>query len=118
MAKVRIVVEDADIAMTADLNDSDTSKALLKALPLEGLAQVWGEEVYFETAVKVPEQDAHAEVPSGTVAYWAPGHALCIFFGQEPFSPVNVVGKLVGDPKAFARVKSGQSIRVEHVSAK
>ncbi len=112
MAKVSIIVEEAGINMTAELNDSATAKAILKALPLEGHAQTWGEEVYFETPVKMPEQEAHAEVPSGTLGYWAPGHAFCIFFGQEPFSPVNVLGKVNGDPKVFGRVKSGQNIRV------
>ena len=113
MARVKIVVEEADISMPADLNDSATSKAILAALPLEGKAQTWGEELYFETGVRLPEQDAHAEVPSGTVAYWAPGHAFCVFFGQEPFSPVNVLGKINGDATSFARVKSSMKIRVE-----
>jgi hypothetical protein len=114
MNKIRIIVEEANISMTAELNDSQTAKAIRDALPIEGHAQTWGEEVYFETPVKMPEEKAHAEVPSGTLAYWVPGHAFCIFFGQEPFSPVNVIGKVNGDPKHFAAVKSGQKIRVEH----
>lgn len=117
MARVKIVVEEADIIMPADLNDTATAKAILAALPLQGHVQTWGEEVYFETRVKMPEQDAHAEVPVGTVAYWSPGHAFCIFFGQEPFSPVNVIGKVDGDATLFARVKSGMRIRVEKAEA-
>ena len=59
-----------------------------------------------QTPLKAPEQDPHAEVASGAIAYWPPGHAFCIFFGQEPYSPVNVLGALDGDAKLFARVKS------------
>ena len=114
MGKLRIVAEEANISMTASLNESETAKKLLKLLPFESHAQTWGDEVYFETPLKAPEQDSHAKVPSGTIAYWPPGHAFCIFFGQEPYSPVNVLGTLDGDARLFARVKSGDKVRVEH----
>lgn len=113
MHKIVIKAEDAGITMTAALNDSETSKKLLKALPIDGHAQVWGDEIYFEIPVKMAEDDAHAEVPSGTIAYWPPGHSFCIFFGQEPYSPVNVLGQIEGDAKAFARVRSGDKMRIE-----
>ena len=116
MAKLRIVSEAASISMTATLNDSETAKKLLKLLPIESHAQTWGDEVYFETPLHAPEQDPHSEVSSGTIAYWPPGHAFCIFFGQEPYSPVNLLGQLDGDPKLFARVKSGDKIRLEHAA--
>lgn len=115
MTRIRIIVDEADLSMTGELDDSETAKAIAKALPLEGSVQTWGEEVYFETKVKLPEENAHSEVPSGTLAYWTPGHAFCVFFGQEPFSPVNVIGKVDGDPKHFAAAKSGQVIRVEQI---
>jgi hypothetical protein len=115
MAKLRIVAEEANVSMTATLNESETAKKLLKLLPIESHAQTWGEEVYFETPLRAPEEQPHAEVPSGTVAYWPPGHAFCIFFGQQPYSPVNVLGTLDSDAKLFARVKSGQKIRLEPI---
>jgi hypothetical protein len=52
-------------------------------------------------------------VPSGTVAFWPPGGCFCIFFGQTPASPVNVVGTLDGDPDAFAAVQAGDRIVLE-----
>lgn len=115
MAKLQIVAPDANISMTATLNDSETAKRLLKALPIDAHAQSYGDEIYFEVPLKMGEDDAHAEVPSGTIAYWPPGHAFCIFFGQEPYSPVNVLGTLDGDAKLFARVRSGDKIRLQHV---
>lgn len=117
MHKLQIVAEEADITMTAELNDSETAKQLMRALPLEAHAQTWGEEIYFETPVKMAEDDAHTEVASGTIAYWPPGRSFCIFFGQQPFSPVNVLGKVAGDAKHFARVRSGDRIRLELVGA-
>ena len=113
MAKLRIVAKNANISMTATLNDSQTAKELLKILPAESRAQTWGEEVYFEIGLRMPEQDPHAAVPSGTIAYWPPGHAFCIFFGQTPYSPVNVVGKVTANLELFRQVKSGTKIKVE-----
>ena len=54
-----------------------------------------------------------ADVPSGTVAYWPPGKALCLFFGQKPYSPVNVVGRIEGDPGVLSGVGEGEAVRVE-----
>jgi hypothetical protein len=113
MRKIVIKAADAGITMTATLNDSATAKKLLQALPIDGHAQVWGDEIYFETPVRMPEEEARAEVPSGTIAYWPPGHSFCIFFGQEPYSPVNVLGQVDGDAKLFARVRSGDKVRIE-----
>ncbi len=117
MRKLRVVAEDADISMTATLNDSESAAELLKILPVESKAQTWGDEVYFEIPLKMPEQDSHATVPSGAIAYWPPGHAFCIFFGQTPYSPVNVLGQLDDDPKLFAQVRSGDKVRLEAISA-
>jgi hypothetical protein len=47
------------------------------------------------------------------VAYWPPGKALCLFFGQQPYSPVNIAGRIDGDPSVLAAVRDGDAIRVE-----
>ena len=65
--------------------------------------------------MRTGEEDPQAEVPSGGVAYWPPGNALCVFFGQTPYSPVNIVGTVEGDAKVLAAVKSGEAVRVEAV---
>jgi len=115
MARLRIVADKAGVTMTATLNDSETAQKLLEILPVKSKAQTWGDEVYFIIPLEMPEQDPHAAVPSGAIAYWPPGHAFCIFFGQEPYSPVNLLGELDGDPNTFARVRSGDPIRLEPV---
>jgi hypothetical protein len=86
---------------------------VIDAVPFESTAQRWGEEVYLQTPVDADEEDAQADVPSGTVAYWPPGKALCLFFGQRPYSPVNVVGRIEGDATVLANVKDGEAVRVE-----
>ena len=113
----RIQISLGDVVVTAKLNDSKTAALLERALPFESKAQLWGDEVYFAIPVEADEENAQAEVPSGTVAYWPPGKALCLFFGQKPYSPVNVVGQLEGDHRALTKVKDGEAVRVESIRA-
>ena len=113
MKRLRITI--GDLAVTATLNDSTTARLIEVGLPFESKAQVWGDEVYFSIPVEAGEEDAKENVPSGTVAYWPPGKALCLFFGQKPYSAVNVVGKLDGDPTVLAAVAEGGPVRVEVV---
>jgi len=48
------------------------------------------------------------------LAFWPMGSALCIFYGEsQPYSPVNLVGKVTNNLEAFQKVKSGAIIRVE-----
>jgi len=96
-----------------------TAKAILQALPIESTANRWGDEVYFETPVKMGLENSVQDVEVGDVAYWPPGRAVCIFFGPTPvskgnrpraYSPVNVFAKIVGDAKVFSKVKDGEKI--------
>jgi len=91
-----------------------TVEMIVRKLPLEGRAALWKEEVYFEIPVKMGEEKAKSVVEEGTIAYWPIGSALCIFYGKsQPYSPVNVLGKITKNLDAFSKVKSGTVIRVE-----
>ena len=89
---------------------------LAKALPFEGRAAKWKEELYFETPVKQGSEKPKPKVEVGTIAYWPMGSALCIFYGPtDPYSAVNVVGKISSNLEMFRTVKSGTKIRVEKI---
>jgi hypothetical protein len=93
-----------------------TVDGLARVLPFEGRAARWKEEIYFETPVKMGPEKAKSKVDVGTIAYWPMGSALCIFYGPtDPYSPVNVVGKVVSNLDMFRALKSGTKIRVEKV---
>lgn len=86
---------------------------LAKAIPFEGRAAKWKEEIYFETPVKLGSEKAKTKVEVGSMAYWPMGSALCIFYGPtEPYSPVNIVGKVTSNLELFRGIKSGTKIRV------
>jgi len=110
MTRIRITFDR--LSVTATLDDSRTARLLQDALPFESSANRWGDEVYFDTPVTAGEEHPQAEVPPGTVAYWPPGKALCLFFGQKPYSPVNVVGRIDGDPHVLAAVQDGEHVSV------
>ena len=93
-----------------------TVEAVTKELPIEGRAAVWKEEVYFEIPVKMGGEKAEPTVEKGTIAYWPLGKALCVFFGDsQPYSPVNILGKVTKNLELFERVESGTRIKVEKI---
>jgi hypothetical protein len=93
-----------------------TVEAVTKELPIEGRAALWKQEVYFEIPVKMGEEKAESTVEKGTIAYWPMGKALCVFYGEsQPYSPVNVIGKMTKNLGIFENVESGTRIRVEKI---
>lgn len=106
--------------MEAELNDSPTARMIWEALPITGRANTWGDEIYFEIPVQAEQSPgARADVEVGELGYWPVGSALCIFFGPTPAStgdkpraasPVNVVGRVLGDATAFRQVDAGATM--------
>ncbi len=111
MSLVRLRIGSLEVL--ADLNETESARGLLGALPIRSRARVWGQEVYFDTEVILPEENPQAHVPPGTVAYWLPGKAVCLFFGQTPASPVSVIGTMRGNPRDLAAVNPGDEVTVE-----
>jgi hypothetical protein len=91
-----------------------TVDAIVKKLPIEGRAALWKEEVYFEIPVKTGEEKPKPTVEKATIAYWPMGSALCIFYGEsQPYSAVNIIGKVTKNLELFGQVRSGIRIKVE-----
>ena len=120
---MKIVITAGDVALPAELNNSPTAHQIGEALPLTGHANLWGDEIYFEIPVMASQaRDARVEMTVGELAYWPVGQAFCIFFGPTPvsldqrpraYSPVNVVGRVLGDTSQFRSIKQGALIRLE-----
>lgn len=105
-------------------NSSKSAGAVWKALPIKGVANTWGEEVYFTIPVRLPPEDPREVVNIGDVAYWPEGSCLCFFFGRTPASkdnhpraasPVNLVGRLTTDIGVLHGVAAGTEVRLERV---
>ncbi|MGD1991756.1 MAG: cyclophilin-like fold protein [Anaerolineae bacterium] len=118
----RVIISAGDVSLLGELNDSPTAREIWDALPVEGTAKTWGEEIYFEVPVDVDQApDARAVVEVGELGYWPVGRALCLFFGLTPastddrpraYSPVNIVGRVLGDATRLRAVQDGDPVRV------
>jgi hypothetical protein len=95
-----------------------TIDTIVRKLPLEGRVAVWKEEVYFDIPIKMGEEKAKPTVEQGTIAFWPMGSALCVFYGKsQPYSPVNILGKITSNLEIFERAKSGLTIKVQLLTA-
>ena len=120
MAKITITVED--LTIEAELFDTPTAKAIEKLLPLEGSANVWGDELYFTIPLKIGlEEDSRENVEVGELGYWPAGPAFCIFFGPTPvstdekphaYSPVNVFGRTLDDATVLRNISGKATLKV------
>jgi hypothetical protein len=96
-----------------ELNDSKTSQEIIKKLPIVSRSNIWGNEIYFQIPVYFELENGIEILDTGSVAYWPPGNAFCIFFGKTPAStgdkpqaasPVTVIGKII-DNKSLPDLK-------------
>jgi uncharacterized protein len=110
------------VTLDAELNDSKSAAAIAAALPIEAKAQTWGDEIYFGIGLTLAGESPQEVVALGDLGYWPPGQAFCIFFGPTPMSrgdeirpasAVNVVGRVMGDARAFKPVRAGSRVRIE-----
>lgn len=118
----QIRITAGDVSALAELNETETAKAIWEALPIEGRANTWGDEIYFSIPVRLETEKGQATVELGDLGYWSPGTAFCIFFGPtpasrgdeiRPASPVTVFGRVLGDPTVFKAVADGARVLIE-----
>jgi hypothetical protein len=119
----KIEISGGGVKTMATLNESVTADGIWDALPVTARGNRWGDEIYFEIPVHLPQaDDAREVVEPGELGYWPAGHAFCIFWGPTPvsqgdepraYSPVNVFGRLEGDPEVFDALPGGTEIKVD-----
>lgn len=118
-----IILKIGEIRLSAELNESPSAEKLKLLLPLEFSMSRWGDEYYGECGIDVDlSQDARDVMEAGELAVWPIGKALCIFFGPTPVSkgsepravsPVNPVGKLIGNIEVLKKLGSSIYVRIE-----
>ncbi|MBT8372728.1 MAG: hypothetical protein HKO68_06310 [Desulfobacterales bacterium] len=120
MKNINITVEN--VSVEAEMYDTPTARKIFDAIPLEGSSNVWGDEIYFSIPLNIEQEpEASEDVKMGDLGYWPVGAAFCIFFGPTPvstgnqpraYSPVNVFGRVLGDPRVLKTVTSGAKIKI------
>jgi hypothetical protein len=117
-----IKITAGELEVKARLNETNTATKLLNILPISSRVNLWGEEIYFPIPLDTGLENEKEIVALGDIAYWPQGKAMCIFFGKTPVSrgeeirpasPVNIIGRIEGEPKLFGKVKQGEKITIE-----
>ena len=120
MAK-KMMIRVGQIQAEAELNNTKTAEAIWEALPIEGRANLWGDEIYFAVPVKMGLEKGQEVVQIGDLGYWPPGTAFCIFFGETPVSrkgeirpasAVTILGKVTSDTAVFKKVSLGANVLI------
>ncbi|HUM81101.1 MAG TPA: cyclophilin-like fold protein [Methanothrix sp.] len=110
MIEIEIVGKGKALAKLDERNPG-IREAFFRALPMEGRASLWGEEVYFDVPLQMKDENPSPIAASGDVCYWSPGPAFCIFFGKtQPYSAVNHIGKISEGLEIFRRAEAGDRI--------
>ncbi len=119
---MKIKIAAKSVEAIAELRNTKTAAAIIKALPFESTVHRWGDEIYFDIPIELELENGEEVLDIGDVAYWPPGESMCIFFGPTPsskgseiraYSAVSVFGEVIGDAKIFRAIKEGERIRVE-----
>jgi uncharacterized protein len=121
--KNKITMITGKFSITIKLNNTITSEKLLKILPISSRVNKWGNEIYFNIPLKSDMENGVEIVEVGTVAFWPPGSALCIFFGKTPasvgdkpqaVSPVTIVGEVTGEEaiKQLKGIRDGEKVEI------
>ncbi|MCD6164532.1 MAG: hypothetical protein J7J30_03775 [Candidatus Odinarchaeota archaeon] len=97
-----------------------TIEKLLLKLPITSRVMLWPPqnpgEIYFNVGIKMGKEKARKDIEPGDIAYWPMGDALCIFYEKiEPYSEVNVVGRIISDLNELREVKRGEIVKVLRV---
>jgi hypothetical protein len=125
--KISIKFPDSGKIVYIELDDSQSPKtveAILDNLPIEVKINRWGDELYTDkTPIVAEEENAQPVVNELDVAYWPEGNALCLFYGPTPiskspdeilpYSPVNIVGKIITRDDILDEFKDGSTVVIK-----
>lgn len=123
MSDLLVRIDDRELSAEWTDENPETRAAIDAALPIEGEATRWGDELYFRTGIDAPAEEAREAVPVGAIAYWPQGNAICLFWGPTPASegerpraaaPVNVVAR-IPDPSALEGLEDGARVRIDRI---
>jgi len=115
MNKINIFINN--LKFEAELNDTKIAEEIYKVLPIEADGNLWGNEIYFEIPVEMPNENPTENLDVGDLAYWPEGNCFCIFYGRtpasinnepKPASPVTIIGKIKGNLEILKKLKEAK----------
>ena len=112
--QTEIELSFGNTVMTAALDDSETSRAFIKMLPLTLTMNRYADREYYAALGELPENGAAIDdFENGDVTYYTDGKSLAIFFGNADTSSQSGLirmGRITSDLSLFDTV--GESVEV------
>ena len=109
-----------------ELDNTDTAKKIYDSCPIRSITNTWGNEIYFETAIKVKKDKTAKDIINlGEIAYWVEGSSIAIGFGPTPISKAdeirlvtkaNIIGKTKSNLSSLGMVNSREIVIVERMN--
>ncbi|MHA2060762.1 MAG: cyclophilin-like fold protein [Candidatus Sifarchaeia archaeon] len=114
ISKVQIIFEIGENSAIGELYRIKaplTYAAILEILPHTEKASVYKNA---QIAIRIPGsiglEKSTKEINKGDIAYWPLGKGICVYYDKiEPYSPVNVIGKILEGLDYFKNVKTGKT---------
>ncbi|MEM0257677.1 MAG: cyclophilin-like family protein [Thermofilum sp.] len=103
------------LEIPAFIENPQFHEPIRRALPASSQARVWKEEVYFPTEISLSGPMV-TRVPEGSLAYWPPEKALCLFsWASQPYGPVLRLGWFLGPKQNIFDVEEGDGVKVDEL---
>ena len=111
------IIGKGNLNAILDERNPKTARMIYENLPLEGEANIWLEEIYFDVPLKLEYENPSSTTTKGDLSYWPPGSAFCIFYGEsQPASDVNNIGRVEDKLKLFSKVKNDDKIVIRKLN--
>ena len=121
----KIKIEFLSNFIVVELNNTDTAEKIYDSCPINSVTNTWGNEIYFETDIKVKkDKTAKDVIKLGEIAFWVEGSSIVIGFGATPISKVdeirlvtkaNIIGRTKSNLSLLGLVNSGEMVIVERI---
>lgn len=112
-----ITMTAGDTIITAELYDSETTRAFLETLPHTFTMNRYGDREYYGRMESIPENgEAVADFENGDVTYYPAGPSFAVFFaGEERSSQGGLIrmGKIISDLSVFDTMDDTLEVIVE-----
>lgn len=121
----KVKIEFLKQSIEVKLDNTATSRAIWDACPIKSITNTWGNEIYFETNIKVIKDETAKDIVNlGEIAFWVEGSSIAIAFGATPISKAeeirlvtkaNIIGNTSSDLSILSMVNSGEIVIVSRI---
>ena len=121
----KVKIEFLKQSIEVKLDNTATSRAIWDACPIKSITNTWGNEIYFETNLKVIKDETAKDIVNlGEIAFWVEGSSIAIGFGPTPISKAeeirlatkaNIIGNTSSDLSILSMVNSGEIVIVSRL---